>query len=66
MPTSSGSSASATPWPWAVRPSRFRCFLLGNFEGIDSERGIAYRVSDPLGLREFFGLSLEGRTPAPS
>lgn len=41
----------------------FRCFLIGYFEGIDSERGIAYRVSDSLGLREFLGLSLEEQTP---
>jgi hypothetical protein len=37
----------------------FRCFLMGCFEGIDSERGIAYRVSDSLILREFLGLSLK-------
>jgi len=37
--------------------------LIGYFEGIDSERGIAYRVSDSLSLREFLGLSLEERTP---
>ena len=41
----------------------FRCFFIGYFEGIDSERGIAYRVSDSLGLREFLGLSLEGVRP---
>lgn len=41
----------------------FRCFLLGYFEGIDSERGIAYRISDSLSLREFLGLSLEEQTP---
>jgi transposase len=41
----------------------FRCFLMGYFEGIDSERGIAYRVSDSLSLREFLGLSLEEQTP---
>src|ERR1700676_4211637 len=41
----------------------FRCFLMGYFEGIDSERGIAYRVSDSLSLREFLGLSWEERTP---
>jgi len=41
----------------------FRCFLVGYFEGIDSERGIAYRVSDSLSLREFVGLSLEEQTP---
>jgi len=41
----------------------FLCFLVGYFEGIDSERGIAYRVSDSLSLREFLGLSLEEQTP---
>ena len=41
----------------------FRCFLMGYFEGIDSERGMAYRVSDSLSLREFLGLSLEDQTP---
>ena len=41
----------------------FRCFLMGYFEGIDSERGMAYRVSDSLSLREFLGLSLEEQTP---
>lgn len=41
----------------------FRCFLVGYFEGIDSERGIAYRVSDSFSLREFLGLSLEEQTP---
>lgn len=41
----------------------FRLLLIGYFEGIDSERGIAYRVSDSLSLREFLGLSLEEQTP---
>jgi transposase len=41
----------------------FRCFLAGYFEGIDSERGIAYRVADSLSLRRFLGLSWEERTP---
>lgn len=41
----------------------FRCFLLGYFEGIDSERGIAYRASDSLSLREFLGIGLEEATP---
>ena len=44
----------------------FRCFLVGYFEGIDSERGIACRVSDSLRLREFLRLSLEERTPEHS
>src|ERR1700685_4377451 len=41
----------------------FRCFLMGYFEGIDSERGSAYRVSDSLSLREVLGLSWEEQTP---
>jgi transposase len=41
----------------------FRCFLIGYFEGIGSERGIAYRLSDSLSLREFAGVSLEEQTP---
>ena len=41
----------------------FRCFLIGYFEGIDSERGIAYRISDSLSLRGFLGLSLEEQSP---
>lgn len=35
-----------------------RCLLMGYFEGIDSERRIAYLVSVSLSLREFLGLSL--------
>jgi transposase len=34
----------------------FRLLLIGYFEGIDSERGIAWRVADSIGLREFLGL----------
>ena len=40
----------------------FRCLFIGYFEGIDSERGIAWRVSDSLSLRDFLGL---GMTKAP-
>ena len=31
----------------------FRMLLVGYFEGIDSERGIAWRCADSLSLREF-------------
>lgn len=41
----------------------FRCLLIGYFEGLDSERGIAWRVADSLSLREFLGLPLG--TPSP-
>lgn len=36
----------------------FRLLLLGYFEGIDSERGIAWRCSDSLSLRGFVGYAL--------
>ncbi len=36
----------------------FRLLLIGYFEGIDSERGIAWRVADSLSLREFLGYEL--------
>jgi transposase len=41
----------------------FRLLLLGFFEGIDSERGIAWRVADSLSLREFLGYGLNEDTP---
>ncbi len=36
----------------------FRFLLLGYFEGIDSERGIAWRTADSFSLRAFFGYGL--------
>jgi transposase len=41
----------------------FRLLLIGFFEGIDSERGIAWRVADSLSLREFLGFSVTEQTP---
>lgn len=35
-----------------------RMLLVGYFEGLDSERGIAWRCSDSLSLRSFLGLNL--------
>lgn len=40
----------------------FRMLLIGFFEGIGSQRGIAWRCSDSLSLREFLGL---GTTDSP-
>lgn len=34
----------------------FRMLFVGYFEGIESERGVAWRCSDSLSLREFLGL----------
>src|SRR5215467_12487636 len=41
----------------------FRLMLLGFFEGIDSERGIAWRVADSLSLRQFIGYEIDEETP---
>jgi transposase len=41
----------------------FRMLLLGYFEGIDSERGIAWRCGDSLSFRAFLGLALTEATP---
>ena len=41
----------------------FRLLLVGYFEGIDSQRGIAWRCGDSLSLRQFLGLSLSETTP---
>jgi transposase len=41
----------------------FRLLLIGFFEGIDSERGIAWRVADSWSLREFLGFSVTEQTP---
>jgi transposase len=41
----------------------FRLLLVGYFEGIDSERGIAWRAADSLALRSFLGLELSEVTP---
>jgi transposase len=41
----------------------FRSLLLGFFEGIDSERGIAWQLADSLGLRRFVGIGLDEDTP---
>ena len=41
----------------------FRMLLIGYFEGIDSERGIAWRCADSLTLRQFLGYDLKDGTP---
>jgi transposase len=37
----------------------FRALLIGYFEGIGSERGIAWRAADSLGLRQFLHIGLD-------
>jgi transposase len=41
----------------------FQLLLVGYFEGIDSERGIAWRAADSIGLRKFLGVGLDEQTP---
>ena len=41
----------------------FRMSLVGYFEGLSSERGIAWRCADSMSLREFLGYELTQETP---
>lgn len=41
----------------------FRMLLVGYFEGLTSQRGIAWRCSDSLSLREFLGLGATEASP---
>src|SRR4249920_3156815 len=45
----------------SLPPGRyFRMHMIGYFEGIDSERGIVWRCSDSLSLRDFLRLANRG------
>jgi transposase len=47
-----------------LAPGRyFRLLLVGYFEGLDSERGMAWRAADSLAVRSFLGLGLEEQAP---
>src|SRR3954464_4838545 len=41
----------------------FRMLFVGYFEGLDSQRAIAWRCSDSLSLRAFLGVALHEATP---
>src|SRR5215469_13507275 len=41
----------------------FRIMMIGFFEGLDSERGIAWRLADSLTLRQFLSIGLDEPTP---
>ena len=41
----------------------FRSMMIGFFEGLDSERGIAWRVADSFTLRQFLSIGLDEKTP---
>ena len=49
----------------SLPPGRyFRIHLVGDFEGIDSERGLEWRCADSLSLREFLRLGEREAVPA--
>jgi transposase len=54
---------SKTGRPGLAPAVYFRLLLVGYFEGIDSERGIAWRAADSLALRSFLGYALSDATP---
>jgi transposase len=48
----------------SLAPGRyFRLLLIGYFEGLDWERGIAWRAADSLAVRQFLGLGLDEAAP---
>ena len=50
----------------SLRPGRyFRLLFIGYFEGVSSERGIAWRVADSLSLRSFLDLDMTEGSAGP-
>jgi transposase len=49
--------------PGIPPPVYFKMQMIGYFEGLDSERGIAWRCQDSLSLRQFLGYELDEATP---
>src|SRR5712664_1157648 len=48
----------------SLEPGRyFRLLLVGDFEGLDAERGIAWRAADSLAVRRFVRLGIEEAAP---
>ena len=48
----------------SLAPGRyFRLILIGYFEGLETERGIAWRAADSLALRSFLGVGLNEMPP---
>jgi transposase len=41
----------------------FRMLMVGYFEGIESQRGIAWRCADSLSLRQFLGIAMGKQSP---
>src|SRR5437867_13016572 len=49
--------------PSLVPGRYFRLMLLGYFEGLGSERGMAWRAADSLAIRSFLGLEIDEGAP---
>ena len=58
--------ADGTGRPGLAPGIYFRLLLIGYFEGLDSERGIAWRAADSLALRDFLGVCLDKAPPEHS
>jgi transposase len=51
----------------SIRPGvYFRMLFVGYFEGLSSQRGIAWRCADSLSLRTFLGVAVTDKTPEHS
>lgn len=61
-----GFYATSVGRPSLTPGTYFRLLLVGYFEGIDSERGIAWRTADSLALRGFLELGLDEAPPEHS
>src|SRR3990172_4481840 len=55
--------AAKMGWPSLAPGVYFRLLLIGYFEGLDSERGMAWHAADSLGLRRFLRIGLEEMAP---
>ena len=60
-----GFDAAKTGRPGLAPRRYFRLLLIGYFEGLDSERAIAWRAADSLGLRTFLRLALPASPAGP-
>lgn len=49
--------------PGLVPGIYFRCQMVGYFEGLGSERGIAWRAADSMSIRKFLGIGLDESVP---
>jgi transposase len=55
--------AGEVGWPGLSPGIYFRLLMVGYFEGIDSERGIAWRARDSVSIRSFVRIALDQSTP---